>query len=55
MDMLKEYGPKILAEMTVKDIAARRKHREQDVLGCFKDTFENKKMHWGIGFGGYRR
>lgn len=55
MDMLKTYGPHELAQMTVKDIAAKRKRKEQEVLGYFKNTFENKKMHWGISFGGYRR
>lgn len=55
MDMLKAYGPKILAEMTARDIANKRRRKDQEVYAYFKNTFERKKMHWGIGFGGYRR
>ncbi|WP_415283773.1 hypothetical protein [Clostridium perfringens] len=55
MDMLKAYGPHKLAEITVRDIANKRRKKDQEVYAYFKNTFENKKMHWGIAFGGYRR
>ncbi|EPB8184953.1 hypothetical protein P5E99_15615 [Clostridium perfringens] len=42
MDMLKAYGPHKLAEITVRDIANKRRRKDQEVYAYFKNTFERK-------------
>lgn len=55
MDMLKEYGAHKLAYITYREIAYRRKTKEQDLYGYYKTRNLKRKLKWGIAYGGYRR